>query len=177
VSSGGDRPPPDPRVPVGVVAKPFGVRGEVYVRPDPDLDHDFAEGTAYRLADGRTLTVAERRLHGTRLVVRFAEAADREAAEGLRGAVLTVPRSDVAVGEDAFWVADVLGRAVRDDAGELVGVVESVRDGYAHDYLVVARPDGGEILVPLVADLVTLRDDAVVVRAIPGLLDDDSETA
>jgi 16S rRNA processing protein RimM len=161
---------------VGVVGKPFGVRGDVYVRPDPDLEHDFAPGTAYRLADGRVITVDVSWVHGNRRIVRFAEAREREAAEALRGALLTVPRGDLALAEDALWVDDLLGREVRDDSGELVGLVEGVRDGHAHDYLVVARTDGGEILVPLVADLIDLRGEAVVVRSVPGLLDDDADS-
>ena len=162
---------------VGVVGKPFGVRGQVYVRPDPDLDHDFLPGTTYTLDDGRVLTVGDSQVHGNRQIVHFLEVDDREAAEALRGALLSVPRDDVGLAEDAFWVEDLLGRDVIDDAGELVGIVEAVRDGHAHDYLVVARPDGGEVVVPLVADLLTITEDAVVVQAIPGLLDDHGTEA
>jgi 16S rRNA processing protein RimM len=161
---------------VGVVGKPFGVRGDVYVRPDPDLDHDFPPGTTYRLTDGRVLSVEDSWIHGNRRILRFAEASDRDAAEALRGTVLTVPRSDLELDEGALWVHDLLGREVYDEGEELIGVVEGVRDGHAHDYLVIARTDGGEVLVPLVADLVDLRGDRVVVRAMPGLVDDDADT-
>jgi 16S rRNA processing protein RimM len=162
---------------VGVVGKPFGVHGAVYVHPDPDLDHGFAPGTEYRLADGRVLIVAERHVHGNRLVVRFKGTADRDAAAALRGTQLVLPRSAFHLGEDALWVDELLGREVRDEAGVLVGVVEAVRDGHAHDYLVIARTDGGEVLVPLVADLLEVGEDTIVVRALPGLLDDDAELA
>lgn len=157
---------------VGVVGKPFGVVGELYVRPDPDIEHAFAPGSVYALPDGGSLTVVRSRLHGTRRLVTFAGVDDREAAEALRGTVLRVPRDEVPLDGDAFWVDDLLGREVVDEAGALVGVVEAVRDGHAHDYLVVARPDGGEVAVPLVADLVEITGDAVVLRAPPGLLDD-----
>lgn len=163
---------PDDAVVVGVVGKPLGVRGEVYVHPDPDLEHDFAAGSVYDLPDGRTLTVEATRLHGNRRVVRFAEAADREAAEDLRGTVLTIARRDVELAEGAYWAADIVGREVREAGGGLVGVVESTLDGAAHDYLVVARPDGGEVLVPVVPELVDVTDAGVVVHAIPGLLDE-----
>lgn len=162
---------------VGVVGKPLGVRGEVYVQPDPDLAHDFPPGTTYELTGGVTLTVAESRLHGNRRVLRFSGADDREAAEALRGAVLTVPRDALEVDDEALWVDDLLGREVHDPAGALVGVVEAVRDGHAHDYVVVARTDGGESLVPLVADLLDIRGEVIVVQPIPGLLDDHGETA
>lgn len=160
-------------VTVGVVAKPFGVHGDVYVRPDVDLEHDFPPGCAYETPTG-VLVVERSRLHSGRRVVRFAGVEDRDAAEALRGGLLTLPRSQVTLDEDAFWTEDLLGREVVDDAGTLVGVIENTLDGLAHDYLVVARPDGGEVLVPAVAELVDVDGERVVVHAIPGLLDPDA---
>lgn len=162
-------------VTVGVVGKPVGIKGEAYVHPDPDLDHAFAPGTTYPLPGGGRLTVTARRLHSGRLVLRFAEASDREGVAALRGTELRVPRASVPPGEDAFWAADLAGREVIDQRGELVGVVEGTRDGPAHDYLVVARTDGGEVLVPAVAELLRVTPDAIVVQAIPGLLGPDPD--
>ena len=162
-----------PRVIVGVVGKPVGLAGEVYVRPDPDLAHEFGPGQRYP-RDGRDdLVVAASRVHSGRQVVRFEGVDDREGAEALRGTVLTLPRTEVALDDDAFWSDDLLGREVVDDDGQLVGVVESTLDGAAHDYLVLARPDGGEVLIPAVADLLDVTAERIVVHAIPGLLDAD----
>jgi 16S rRNA processing protein RimM len=156
---------------VGAVGKPFGVRGEVYVHPDPDLAHDFPPGTVHVLPGGRRLVVAGSRVHGNRRLVTFESVDDREAAESLRGAVLTLPRDAVELDDEAVWASDLVGREVRDPEGGLLGVVEGFLDGPAHDYLVIARPDAGEALVPLVEALVDLGGEAVVVRTIPGLLD------
>lgn len=158
---------------VGAVGKPFGIHGEVYVHPDPDVGHDFPPGTVY-VAGGRTLTVARSRLHGRRRVVAFAEASDRGAAEELRGTVLTLSREDVELEEGAVWLDDVLGCEVVDADGALIGVLESVLDSPAHDLLVVARPDGGEVLIPAVDELVEIRPDRIVVEPPPGLLDADA---
>ena len=159
---------------VGVVAKPLGLKGEVFVRPNPDVGHEFGAGQTFPGGGERELVVAAARLHSGRQVVRFEGVETREQVEELRGTVLRVPRGDVELDEDAFWNDDLLGRDVVDDAGELVGVLESTLDGAAHDYLVIARPDGGEVLVPAVADLVDVQPDRIVVHAIPGLLDDDA---
>ena len=162
------------RVVVGIVGKPFGLRGACYVRPDPDVDHGFDPGTRYDVA-GRTgarqLEVADRADHGSRLVLRFAGVEDRTGAEELRGAVLAVDRSDIDLDGEWLWADDVLGAEVVDDAGRIVGVVEAVEDGPAHDYLVVARPDATAVWIPAVAELVTVSADRVVVTALPGLLD------
>ncbi len=166
--------PPPGQLTVGRVGKPFGVAGEVYVHPDPDLDEPFAPGTAYRTDRDGTLVVAQAREHGRRLLVHFEGVDDRTAAEALRGTVLLRDRGPVDdEDDDVVWVADLLGRDVVDEDGQLLGTVESVTDGAAHDFLVLARPDGGEVLVPLVDELVDLDADPIVLRPPPGLLDPD----
>lgn len=162
-----------PRAIVGVIGKPLGLKGEVFVRPDPDVAHEFAPGQTFVVEGGRELAVAASRSHSGRLVLRFAGVDSREQVEQLRGLVLEVSRDDVALDEDTFWNDDLLGREVVDDRGELVGVLESTMDGAAHDYLVVARPDGAEVLIPAVAELVDIQSERIVVTAIPGLLDPD----
>ena len=98
---------------------------------------------------------------------------DREAAEALRGTILTRPRDEVGIDTDMVWVADLVGRQVVDEHGDLVGMVERVLDGSAHDYLVVARPDSGEVLVPMVEALLDWSVDPIVVTPPDGLLDPD----
>ena len=164
-----------PRAIVGVISKPLGLKGEVFVRPDPDVAHDFTAGETFVVEGGRQLTVAASRSHSGRLVLRFAGVETREQVEQLRGLVLEVPRDEVALDDDTFWNDDLLGREVVDDQGDLVGVLEATMDGAAHDYLVVARPDGAEVLIPAVAELVDITPDAIVVKAIPGLLDVDPD--
>jgi 16S rRNA processing protein RimM len=161
-------------VAVGRIGKPVGLRGDVHVHPDPDLEHDFPPGTTYDAGE-RTLTATATRVHAGRRVVRFAEASSREQAEALRGTVLRLPASAVPLPDDAHWAADVVGREVRDPEGNLLGVVEQILDAPAHDYLVVARPDGGDVLVPAVEELVDVDGAHVVVRAIPGLFDDGAD--
>ncbi len=162
-------------VAVGIVGKPLGLRGEVYVQPDPDLAVAFPVGSRYA-ADDRTLTVAGSRLHGNRRVVHFDGVDSREAAESLRGRVLTVDRDELVLAEDAFWADEIVGREVVTSEGLHVGTVAGVADGTAHDYLVVAREGGRDVLVPAVDELVEVTGERVVVQALAGLLDDADET-
>jgi 16S rRNA processing protein RimM len=169
---------PEGHVAVGRVGKPFGLHGEVHLFAAPDLSDPFEPGTPYATAHpaapaGR-LVVRSAFVHGDRLVVGFEGVDGREAAEALRGAVLSRPRAEVQLDEDAVWVADLLGRQVVDPDGSLLGVVEAVQDGHAHDYLVLARPDGGEAVIPLVEELVDHRRDPIVLQPIPGLVDPEA---
>lgn len=160
-------------VAVGVVGKPLGLRGEVYVQPDPDLGEQFPEGASYTAGD-RVLTVASSRAHGNRRVVRFEGVSSREEAETLRRRVLTVDRDTVVLDPDAFWADEVLGRDVVGADGTAVGTVAGILDGAAHDYLVVARPGRDDLLIPAVDELMEVTPDRIVVQSLPGLLGDDA---
>jgi 16S rRNA processing protein RimM len=158
-----------PRAVLGTVGKPFGLAGDVYIWLDPDLGDSLVAGQCCE-AGSRTLEVANVRRHRGRPVVRFVGIDDREAALELRGLTLEVDRATIAADTDTVWADDVLGREVVDATGALVGVVDAILDGAAHDFLVVARPDGGELLIPVVAELVDLAEP-VVVHGPPGLVD------
>jgi 16S rRNA processing protein RimM len=163
---------------VAVVGKPFGLEGEVYLYPDPDFGDAVAPGRCYAV-DGwwNGLTVAGTRRHQGRQLASFREVADRDQAESLRGAELRLAKEALSLSADAFWVADLVGQEVVDEHGGLVGVVESARDGVAHDYLVIARPDGGEIEVPAVYELLRPGEDLLVLESVPGLVDPAEQTA
>lgn len=171
-------------VAVGLVRKAFGLGGDVFVHPDPDLDDAFPVGARYRTSTaagtpGPELRVAASVLHRGLRVVRFDAAADRSAAEGLRDLVLLRDVEDADLDGDAdaeaHWADELVGRPVVGPGGEQVGAVTGLLDGPAHDYLVVTTPDGREVLVPAVTAFVTVEADRVVLTPIPGLLDAGEE--
>lgn len=68
-----------------------------------------------------------------------------------RGAELSVRREDLApLPDDAFYVSDLIGLQVRDERGDVVGVVLDVHHGPANDALEL---DTG-LLLPLVEDCI-----------------------
>ena len=130
----------------GRVGRPHGLDGSFYVvDPEPRL-----------LELGRTVQVGEREVEivrraGTdaRPILRLEIAADRDAAEALRGQVLTAPREAApALGEDEYWAEDLVGCVVVAGDREL-GAVERMVAYPSCEVLVV-----GERLVPLVRDAV-----------------------
>jgi 16S rRNA processing protein RimM len=104
-----------------------------------------------------------------RLLVRFREVADRNAAEALRGEVLVLPASDsppIAEGRS------LLGARDRRPRGRTVGRVRDVLGNPANDVWVVDA-GGHDVLIPAIRDVVVEVDrDAgrVVIRDLPGLL-------
>jgi 16S rRNA processing protein RimM len=84
-------------------------------------------------------------------------AADRTAAEALRGAALELPRALVPEpDEDAYFRFDLVGCVVEDAAGRPLGRVARVEDGVAHDVLVLDDP--AETRLPFVRAVVPTVD-------------------
>jgi len=151
------------RLEVGRIGRPHGLRGEVTVV----LITDRAERTepgAVLYAGERRLVVEAARTHANRMVVRFAGVEDRDAAEALRGRVLS---ADPLVGhDDVLWVHEVVGAEVHDVKGTRLGIVTAVDANPAHDLLVL--DDGA--LVPVVF-VVEHAPGRVVVDTPAGLLE------
>ena len=116
-------------------------------------------------AGGRALVVERSRQHSGRWIVHFDGVDDRDAAEEIRGAVLTAePLAGVV--DDDLWVHELVGCTVRDRSGHNLGRVVAVEANPAHDLLVL---DGGG-LVPMVF-VVEQSPGLVVVDPPAGLLD------
>jgi 16S rRNA processing protein RimM len=169
------------RMVVGRVLRPHGVRGELVVEVLSDAPERFTPGAALGAGDPdsgvplRPLEVSSARLHQGRMLLRFAGVEERDAAEALRGSLLSIPLEAAReLAPDEYWRHQLVGLAVVDAEGKDRGVVSEVLPGAAHDLLQVRRPDGVTVLVPAVAALVEVQLGAgrLVVQAIPGLLDD-----
>lgn len=167
------------RVTVGRVVKPHGIRGEVAVEPLTDVPGRFAPGASVTAADAAStaagareepvpLTVAGSRPHQGRLLVAFEEIADRDAAEGLRGAEL---RADP-VDEETFptyFVHELVGAPVVREDGRRIGVVDEVLGVPAtagYELLEVTRPDGSTLLLPDPDELVEAVPDGDGLRLV-----------
>jgi 16S rRNA processing protein RimM len=176
-------PGPDTLLLVGTVLRAHGVRGELKVLPETDdLDRFEAFERVYLGAGPEA--VQERRVQSARMqqtkrgqivILALEGVATREDAEALRALGVYVPEADVPpLADDEVFVHDLVGLAVETDAGETVGTVQQVLELPAQNVLVVARPDGPDVLVPAVPAFVVSIDVAggtLVIRPIEGLLD------
>ena len=167
---------------VGVVVRPHGLAGELVVDVHTDSPQErFAAGAVVTRAgaDGvpvGVLTVESARPHSGRLLVRFAEAPDRTAAETLRGARLLVDPAALPPTDDPdeFHVHQLEGLAALLADGTAVGTVREVVHGPGGELLVLARPDLPDALVPFVREIVPTVDvdgGRVVLDPPEGLLD------
>ena len=175
--------PPD-RLVVGRVVRPHGVRGELSVEVLSDAPERFVPGAELGVGDPDgpdplgTAVVLAARLHLGRLLLSLEGVEDRDTADRLRGAWLSIPATSARpLDPGEFWAHQLVGLAVVDYQGRERGRVADVVPGAAHDLLAVEVPGGATALVPAVAALVTVELEAgrVLVEAVPGLLGDPPE--
>ncbi|MEO6042283.1 MAG: ribosome maturation factor RimM [Croceibacterium sp.] len=159
----------DKPVTLAAVIGAHGITGEVCLKL-------FGDGTdtlaAHKRFNDGALTLTKLRDDGKGgAVARFAEVADRTAAEGLRGTVLTVPRLALpALAEGEYYHADLLGLAAVSDTGEAIGTVVAVDNFGAGDVLEIERGSvdgkpGKRFMVPMRAEAVPQWDGGVLVIA------------
>ena len=129
---------------VGRVGRPHGIDGSFFVEGASDAPERFAKGaTVFVDGEPAEVTVSKRGAGG-RVVIKL----DRPVS---RGATLAVRREDLPEPEeDAYYVFQLVGLAVEEEGGRVLGNVVDVENGPANDALVLA--DG--LLLPLVGDCV-----------------------
>lgn len=143
------------KVRVAEVARPHGIRGELRLKVDPDGSGVLFGRPLVRLVlpDGteRDACVTSARPVNKAVLVRLAGVDDRDAAEALRGAAVYVDRDALpATDEGEFYACDVEGAKAVLRTGEEVGIVRSLASYPTCDALVIERPDGARLEVPLV---------------------------
>jgi 16S rRNA processing protein RimM len=150
-------------LPVGTLGRPHGVAGEIALRAYNPQSHGLL-GLAELLVDDRG---GQRRRFDVRSVrptadgylVRLAGIDSREAAAALTLAEARVPRSALPpLGEGEFYVEDIPGCVVEDQAGRSRGRARATFWNGAHDVLTVDVDGGGEELIPLVPGFVLTVD-------------------
>ena len=158
------------------VTRPHGVRGEVRVKlynSDSELLSDQAEVLVKR-SEGNERMMALESVRGSdvgHLLAKFEGVDDRDEAERLRGALLSVRRDAFPPLEDGeFYVCDVVGARLVGPSGEL-GSVQGIASYPTADSLVVKLENGhGDATaeIPLLDDFIELVDveaGRVVLRA------------
>lgn len=166
-------------VQMAVIGAAHGIKGELRIKTftgDPLALADY--GPLYT-GDGRTFEIAAIRPANEVVVVRLKGVNDRNAAEALTGIALFVDRSALPedLEDDEFYHADLVGLAVKDEAGETIGKVTAVQNFGGGDILELSLGDRRNVLIPFTGAAVPqvavsggfIRIDPVAA----GLVDDD----
>lgn len=154
---------------IGRIVGPFGVRGELKVQLQTDFPERFRGlKRVYVGTDRRPVSVLSARLHKSQVLLKLQDVDTPEKVRTLIGADILVPRTEaVALPPGHFWLSDLLGASVYDDAGAYVGRVEDVIRTGSNDVWVVNKGRDA-ILVPATKDAVVKLDIAAGVIVVAG---------
>jgi len=162
-------------VAIGTIVAAHGVRGAVRIRSFTEAPEDVA---AYGpVTDGAGRRRRLRAVGAVRglVIATIDGVADRDAAEALVGQTLSVPRDVLPPpGEDAFYVADLVGLAATTMDGAPLGRVRLVEDHGAGWVIEIDRPGAAPVLVPFtraVVPVVDLAAGRIAIDPPEGLLD------
>ncbi len=165
-------------VTVGQIERPFGVKGEVKVRPLSDVPGRF-EGlkrVSLLAKNGQTLetSVTHVRRAGARFILGLAGLTTPEGASAWRGGLIQTTRGTVPeLPAGQYYECDLVGLTVHTEEGRLIGVVEDILE-LPGNSLFVVRQGVKEILIPAAKELVIAVDLAartMTVRLLDGLGD------
>jgi 16S rRNA processing protein RimM len=164
---------------VGRVARAHGNRGQVIVNLETDFPETrFTVGQVMHVAAAGTVEprrIESVRFHQGRPVIALEGIETMNAAEALAGAELRIPAADLApLPQGTFYRHDLVGCEVRDRSARIVGRVTDVEGTMERSRLVVAGPDGRDVLIPMVAEICVEVDPAsrvIVIDPPEGLLD------
>ena len=165
---------------VGAIAGPHGVLGQFKVKLFAEAPAALEKYGALRIDDGRALKLSVKSVNSKGLVIVSAVGVtSREAAEALRGKLLSTSRASLPVlAEDELYHADLLGAAVFHEDGTNLGVVVALYNFGAGEIIEVKPRSGASVMLPFAGSSVVSVDipNRRVVLAPPaGFLDDDNE--
>ncbi len=129
----------------------------------------------------RPRRVMQARLQPPHGLLKVVGIATPEAADAVRGWLVRIDHKQaapLAPGEYYHW--QIIGATVVDEAGATLGAVSEIVETGANDVYVVRTPQGGEILLPAIADVIQHVDDErgiITVRLLPGLIDTPEQPA
>ncbi|MEU9241079.1 ribosome maturation factor RimM [Streptomyces sp. NPDC048385] len=167
---------------VARIGRAHGIKGEVTVEvrtDEPELRLAPGAVLATDPASAGPLTIETGRVHSGRLLLRFEGVKDRTGAEALRNTLLIaeIDPEELPEGEDEYYDHQLIDLDVVTEDGTEVGRITEISHLPSQDLFIVERPDGSEVMIPFVGEIVTeidLEEQRAVVAPPPGLIDDQA---
>ncbi|MFQ3610269.1 MAG: ribosome maturation factor RimM [Fimbriimonadales bacterium] len=153
-------------VTVGVVLRPFGIKGELKVRLETDFPERFQPGARLyywvppkpepeepdafaprskrrrppRTTQPKECFIESVRWHGEALLIKLKGIDTLNDAEPLHGAWLVIPPEErMPLAEDEYYIDDLIGLEAFTEEGKRVGVLKRVIPGSVYDFYEIGK--------------------------------------
>lgn len=165
------------RLRVGVITSPHGIHGEVKIFPttdDPQRFKKLEKVIVDTHKEQKEMEIGGIKFFKNLVIATLSGIEDRTQAEKYRSADILIEREDaLPLGEDEYYICDILGFTVTNDDGTVLGTLEDVLTSCANDVYVVKRENGKEILIPSTKECVLstdLNSKNIVVHLLKGMI-------
>lgn len=164
---------------LGEIVGTHGVRGELRFNPwcdSPEFVKNFK--TLYFDSEGKnSVAVLSARVHGNVVLLKLDGIDTMEKAQALKTKILYIDKADYNLPENTWFVEDLLGCKVQEiDSDTVYGTLTDIQKYPANDVWTVKTPDGRQVLVPAVKEVVMsadLESRTVFIKALKGLFTDE----
>ena len=161
---------------VGVITSTHGIRGEVKVFPTTDDPNRFRKLKQVILDTGKEqleMEIASVKFFKNMVIVKFKGIDDINDVEKYRKAGIYVTRENaIPLGENEYFIADLIGLHVISDDEEELGVIDDVLQTGANDVYIVKKEQTPDLLIPAIKDCiknVNIEEGTMIVHLLPGL--------
>lgn len=147
---------------VGVITQTHGVRGEVKVFPTTDDVNRFKKLKQVILDTGKEtmpLEIQNVKFFKQFVILKFKGIDNINDIEKYKRCSLYVTREHaVALEEDEYFIADMIGMEVCTEDGNIFGTLKDVIETGANDVYVIENAEHGEVLVPAIKECIRSVD-------------------
>ena len=153
----------------GQIVNTHGIRGEVRIVPWADSP-EFLCGFSTLYADGKPIRITSSRVHKGSVIAKLDGVDTVEQAMVLKGKTVQIRRSDAKLPEGSFFLADIIGLDVVDEAGNKLGTLKEVLSPSVQQIYVVQGER--EIMIPAVPEFIletNIEGGYLKVRLIEGM--------
>lgn len=160
---------------IGKIRRSHGVRGEQIMEVHTDFPERIQPGKQVFIGrEKNPIQIRSTRPHMDMMLVSFEGIDSPEDAGALRNSLVYVRSDDRPVlPEGDYYHHELLGLTVVTETEKPIGKIVEILSTGANDVLVVRPDSGGEILVPLIDDVVLevdLESGTMHIHLIPGLI-------
>lgn len=158
---------------IGRILAPWGVNGKLKVKVLTDFPERFTPGARVYIKQ-QAMTVGEVAWHKGMALVKIETVEDIKKATNLVGEDIEIQVGQLRpLPEGSYYHFELVGLTVFTATGKRLGRITGVLSMAGNDNYVV-KGEGGEILIPAVADVIKaidLEKRTMTIEAIPGLLE------
>lgn len=163
---------------VGVITSVHGIRGEVKVFPTTDDPRRFKKCREVLVdpdQEKKILEIEHVKFFKQFAIIKFKGFENPDEIMPYKGRELYVTRENaVPLGEDEYYIADLIGIQVSDENDTILGILEDVIETGANDVYSVRTDEGREILLPAIRECileVDVENRRMKVHVMDGLMD------